>query len=333
MALCNRMLLLWFALATQANGDGHSMVEMEHTYMNENDEELTGYLIYEDMPGMDMRPGLLIFDGPWGDGGGPSARDYAREYARKGMVVFLPDYLPSDNNPETEAIAGALSVNFLGNTSHAQDTANRGYQQLVGLSMVDPDRIGAIGFCFGGSMVLNLARTGAALTVAVSLHGEYPTRGNAEDESWNTKFFIEMVGALDPMISGEARDSWVAELSEHTAGTDDTWDLVIYGNTYHGFSMQYTQMFMQTFATLMGVPLTEMDVDGTTVYGVQGMFQYSPMRQKETFDRIDDLFEEHMLIGEPMTTCGSVKDYYRDNGCCGMPDKMIPMMMDDHTRG
>lgn len=326
MALFNHMLLLLFALAARANGDEHALVEMEHTYMNENDEELTGYLIYEDMPGEDMRPGLLIFDGPWGDGGGPNAREYAREYARKGMVVFLPDYLPTMNDPETDAIAGALTVDFLADPAHAQDTANRGYQQLVGLSMVDPDRIGAIGFCFGGAMVLNLARTGAALTVAVSLHGEYPARGNVEDESWSTKFFIEMVGADDPLIPDAARDSWVAELSEHTAGSDNSWDLVIYGNTKHGFSMQYTQMFMQTLATMQNQPLTEMDVDGVTVYGVEGIFQYSPMRQKETFDRIDDLFEEHMLIGEPMISCGSFKDYYRDNGCCGMPGKMIPMM-------
>jgi dienelactone hydrolase len=245
------------------------------------------------------------------------------------MVVFLPDYLPTMNDPETDAIAGALTVPFLEDVAHAQDTANRGYQQLVGLSMVDPEKISAIGFCFGGAMVLNLARTGAQLVVAVSLHGEYPARGTVEDESWNTNFFIEMVGADDPAIPDTARDSWVAELSEHTAGTDNSYDLVIYGNTMHGFSMQYTQMFMQTLATMQGSQVTEMDVDGVTVYGTTGFFEYSPTRQKETFDRIDDLFEEHMMIGDPMTTCGSVKDYYRDNGCCGMPEKMIPMMMMD----
>merc|ERR1711934_583251 len=63
---------------------------------------------------------------------------------------------------------------FLKDSKKAQEIAKLGYDQLAKSDMVDPDKISAIGFCFGGAMTLNLARSGAKLLAAVSLHGEYP---------------------------------------------------------------------------------------------------------------------------------------------------------------
>lgn len=63
---------------------------------------------------------------------------------------------------------------FFDDTRRNKALALLAYDQLVGNELVDTGRLGAIGFCFGGAMVLNLARAGAAFNVGVSLHGEYP---------------------------------------------------------------------------------------------------------------------------------------------------------------
>merc|ERR1712232_801283 len=71
-----------------------NITEEPLTY-KDGDDTLHGMLIYQKMPeGSAKRPGLVLYGGPWGDGGGQAEREYAKVYASKGMVVFLPDYMP-----------------------------------------------------------------------------------------------------------------------------------------------------------------------------------------------------------------------------------------------
>ena len=99
-------------------------------------------------------------------------------------------------------------------------------------------------------MTLNLARSGAKLVVAVSLHGEYPhldthngTTSGAIGK-YNTQHFVEMVGHSDPFIPEEARDAWVAELQDRVADTDKTFDFIVYGTSVHAFSIHYSETFL-----------------------------------------------------------------------------------------
>ena len=160
------------------------MTEYEHKYENSKGEELIGYFIYADREEgeTDKRAGLLMFDGPWGDGGGASAREYARQFALdSNMVVFLPDYFTGthseDSISDLQDAVGKYGP-FLEDTTETKAISLLAYEQLVSLDFVDVDRIGAIGFCFGGAMVLNLARAGATFQVGVSLHGEYPANND-----------------------------------------------------------------------------------------------------------------------------------------------------------
>jgi dienelactone hydrolase len=145
---------------------------------------LSGFKIYQ-KSGPSKRPGLLIFVGPYGDGGGYYEREVAKMYARKGMAVFLADYYPGthgDTNPMTMFPALAeYSTNpafggqsYLGQTARAQATALQNLQQVQAWSIVDTKKIGVFGFCFGGAMALQMARAGGEAAVVVSFHGEYP---------------------------------------------------------------------------------------------------------------------------------------------------------------
>lgn len=284
------MVALLFLLIGVAFGQ---FVEKEHVYANEAGEELVGFLIYQDLPDSPKRPGLVVFVGPYGDGGGTYEREFARKYAAKGMVVFLPDYFAGRHSEDNQAeVADAIGKYppFLEDTAAAQKIGLLALNQLKSLELVDADNVAAIGFCYGGSMTLNMARAGGAVKVAVSLHGEYPAKGELLGD-WNVGYFVQMIGEQDPLIPADARNAWVAELKDHTADTDANYDVQIWGNSIHAFSLKYSDTFYGVLAGFLGSVVVP--------DGVAGVIQYEEERAEASFDRIDDLFVQHGLIDPP----------------------------------
>jgi dienelactone hydrolase len=205
--------------------DMSAIIEQSLTYYD-GETPLNGRLIYKQMSGNEKRPGLVLYGGPWGDGGGEAEREYARVYAAKGMVVFLPDYFTEtcgDTNQTTLMLClSQYFGGFLNQTAYAQRIALLAYTALKRQPMVNSAKIGAMGFCFGGAMALQAARAGAEFEVAVSLHGEYPPHNFANPAPWATKYFVEMIGYDDPLIPADSRNAWMSELSNVTAGTNNT---------------------------------------------------------------------------------------------------------------
>lgn len=282
------------------------LIRRSHSYIDPSTNgTLQGWLIYQDLAGTPLRPGLLIFPGPYGDGGSEFERAVGCQYAKKGMSVFLPDYSVTGMDPATET-GGWAALSFMGpflnDTVHAQSIALLGLEQLLSLPFVNQAEVGVIGFCFGGAMALNLARAGASIKVAVALHAEYPAHYGINTGEWDTQYFLEMAGADDPFIPPAARDNWVAELKSHTAtrATNTTivpdWGLEILGNTHHSFSIPYPDSFYSVISQFF-----TMSYDGTFPYvkeegGVPGIFQYNEVRSRQSFRRIDQLFSDYGLI-------------------------------------
>lgn len=102
---------------------------------------------------------------------------------------------------------------------------------LMGRPGIDAGRTAAIGYCFGGHCVLQLARSGADIKAAVSFHGLLATQARAEPDSVKGQVSV-FTGGLDPHV----RPADVAALREELTAAGARWHLTEFGNSYHAFT-------------------------------------------------------------------------------------------------
>jgi dienelactone hydrolase len=173
-------------------------------------------------------PGVLVLHG--GGGLGEHERERTRRLAACGYVAFAPDLFGevySDRAAGMKAI-GALSTD----AARLRVRVTAALHALKALSRVDAGRTAAVGHCFGGLAALELARSGAEVRAAVSLHGGLATSAPAERGAVQARVLV-CTGAEDPYCPREQRLAFEAEM---TAAEAD-WQHHIYAQARHGFSV------------------------------------------------------------------------------------------------
>jgi dienelactone hydrolase len=190
---------------------------------------LRGYLAFDEKA-TGRRPGVLVFHEGLGLGGFAMAR--ARMLAELGYVALAADMFgdrrQARNLQEVVKLVGDLR-------NEPQTLRARGraaLATLAGLPQVDANRMGAIGFCFGGSVVLELARDGADLKAVVSFHGVLATRTPAVSGKAKASVLV-LTGADDPLAPPEQVRAFEDEMR---AAEVRDWQVISYGNTLHGFA-------------------------------------------------------------------------------------------------
>lgn len=185
--------------------------------------------LYIDGASTGRRPGVLVF--PEAMGPGPNIHDNARKLAEAGYVAMACDIhggarMYSDMD-EVIALLHALYAQ----PERTGSRARGALEALAGDDRVDPSRIAAIGYCFGGTMALELGRFGAPLAAIAGFHcGLAPIRS---DDAANIKAKVLVcIGADDPAIPAEQRIDFENEMR---AGKVD-WTMHIYGGVVHGFT-------------------------------------------------------------------------------------------------
>jgi dienelactone hydrolase len=193
------------------------------------DADMRGYLAFDEAKA-GPRPGVLVFHEGLGLGEFAMAR--ARMLAELGYVAFAADMF----GERRQARNLQEVAKWVGELRNAPETLRaRGHAALATLDampQVDAGRIAAIGFCFGGSVVLELARDGADLKAAVSFHGVLTTRMPAEPGRVKASVLV-LTGADDPLAPPEQVAAFEAEMR---AAQVPDWQLISYGNTLHGFT-------------------------------------------------------------------------------------------------
>jgi len=175
------------------------------------------------------RPAVLIAHA-WA-GRSPFEADKARALAAQGYVGIAIDMYGKGvlgSGPEEN---GALMKPFLDNRALLQARFQAALAMARRDPAVDPTRIAAIGFCFGGLCVLDLARSGADVRGVVSFHGLLGKPGNTDGQRISAKVLV-LHGNDDPMVPVSDVVALEAELS--AAGAD--WQIHTYGNTLHSFT-------------------------------------------------------------------------------------------------
>jgi dienelactone hydrolase len=174
-------------------------------------------------------PGVLVMHD--GQGVGDFVCRRAQDLADLGFIALATDMFgggkrhfdPAESTPAV-----------LGLTQHGERLRRRvvaAFEAFATLPEVDASRIGAIGYCFGGHCVLELARSGRAAKAVVSFHGTLGTYRQARPGEVNASILV-LTGALDPFAPAKHVAAFQEEMSE----ADADWHMTIYSKGKHGFT-------------------------------------------------------------------------------------------------
>jgi dienelactone hydrolase len=212
---------LAFALLARAE------IKTQTVEYRDGDTTLKGYLAYDDAV-EGKRPGIVVVPEWWG------LNDYAKsrteQLAKLGYVAFAADMYGDGFNTTDQKLAGQKA----GEAKKADLLAKRGglaLEQLKKDPHVDPTKTAAIGYCFGGSTVLEMARRGQDLLGVVSFHGVLDTEHPAQDGAVKAKILV-CQGDTDPFVPPEQLEKFEQEMKKANAN----YKVIHYPEAKHAFT-------------------------------------------------------------------------------------------------
>ncbi len=189
---------------------------------------LEGYLAYDNAV-QGKRPGVIVVH-EW-KGLNDYARGRAEQLAALGYIAFAVDMYGKGIYAEDHQQAAKLSGAYREDRTLMRARARVGYEVLANHPLTDPGRMAAIGYCFGGTTVLEMARAGFDLKGVISFHGGLGTPMPAEPGTLKAKIVV-MQGAEDTHTAGDIPDF---KNEMRAAGAD--WQLIEFGGAVHSFTV------------------------------------------------------------------------------------------------
>jgi len=189
---------------------------------------LSGVLVRDDQ--FDgLRPGIVVF--PDARGIGDHAIDVAQRLAAHGLVVLVADLYGNGTRARDMAHAMELMTQLRSDVMGWRGRAQAALDALSCEESVDRNRLAAIGYCFGGTTALELARSGADVAGIVSFHGGLSSP--RPDDAGNIRGKVLVChGALDPLVPPAQLAAFEAQMSR----TDVDWQVCVYGGALHAFT-------------------------------------------------------------------------------------------------
>jgi dienelactone hydrolase len=218
------VFLLVVAMASSA---GATVVTKEIVY-KDGDTVLKGTLAYDDAVAVN-RPGILLFPEWWGH------NDYIKrravQMAQDGYVAFAADMYGADILAKNVQEAQGLSKPLYENRNLMRRRARAALDALKQQDNVDRSKIAAIGFCMGGTVALELARTGLGLKGVGAFHAGLNFPDKISKGKVKAKILV-LNGAADPMVPFEERDKFIEEMQ----ASDVDLQFIQYGGAQHAFT-------------------------------------------------------------------------------------------------
>jgi dienelactone hydrolase len=204
--ICFAISLLWFS-CTENQNPKPDLVEQEINYVSDS-TNLKGFLVYDNSI-QGKRPGILIVHEWWG------LNDYAKRRARMlaelGYTALALDMYGDGKQANHPEDAQKFAIAVFSNIKSGEDRFLAAYNLLKNQQNVDPNNIAAIGYCFGGGIVLHMARIGTDLKAVVSFHGGLQPVLPAEEGKVKA-FVLVCNGADDPFTTTEQINAFKSEM-------------------------------------------------------------------------------------------------------------------------
>lgn len=197
---------------------------------------LKGILLSRNSDDRDKNPAIILFHAF--EGRSEFVIEYAKSLVRDGYTVFVADMY---GNAETaNTIDGCMKLvgPFLADRQLVRRRALAAYDTLIKQEQIDQNNIGALGFCFGGMCVLEIARSGANLKAGVSVHGVF-VKSNLPTLPIKSSLLL-IHGYKDPQVPPHLFTDFANEL-ELAAAKD--WVFTFLGDAKHSFTDPKTGTF------------------------------------------------------------------------------------------
>ncbi len=188
---------------------------------------MKGYVAY-DAAIKTKRPGIVVVHEWWGSN--EYARKRARQLAELGYIAFAADLFGDGKIAEDPKTAGEYATPFYQNPQMAKDRIEAAISKLKEYPQTDASKIGGVGYCFGGSMLLNSAKLGMDMKVVVSFHGGLA--GVAAKPGSTTAKLLVCHGGADKFVSEDD----IKHFKENLDSMKVSYQMVVYPGATHAFT-------------------------------------------------------------------------------------------------
>jgi dienelactone hydrolase len=218
------ILLGSFMMMSHAYG----AIKAEPIEYTKNGVTMEGYFAYDDAKEGPL-PGVLIV--PDWMGVGSLYQDKAKELAKEGYAALVVDVYGKGVRPKNTEEAGAMAKKYLADRALLRERVQAGYGKLISMNEVMPSKIAVVGYCFGGTGALELARSGKPLLGTVTFHGGLSDPSPHDAKNIKGKVLI-LHGADDPNVPPKEVEAFKKEMKD--AGI--AFEFVAYPGAVHAFT-------------------------------------------------------------------------------------------------
>jgi len=189
---------------------------------------MNGYLVYDaNIEG--KRPGVIVVHEWWGHNA--HTRNAAEKLAEDGYVAFAVDMYGEGKTAAHPNDAGAFAGEVMKNFDGAKDRFNAALDVLKSSEYTDSNKIAALGYCFGGGVVLNMARQGADLDGVATMHGSLGAIRKAKPGDIQGKVLV-LTGGDDPFVPVEEVDKFKSEMDSAQV----SYEVISYPGAKHAYT-------------------------------------------------------------------------------------------------
>jgi dienelactone hydrolase len=214
-----------FAMIANAHA---AIKEVPVTY-SDGQSTMKGFVVYDDAA-KGKQPGIVMVPEWWGIT--KHIHNEAHKFAQQGYTAFIADMYGDAKTADNPTDAGALSSSVMKNPALMESRFNAARDQLAKQASVDPKRIGAVGYCFGGAVVLNMARTGADLAAVAGFHASLGINTPAPAPGTVKAKILILNGADDPFVKREQYDALKKDFDAAKAD----YRIIEYPGAVHAFT-------------------------------------------------------------------------------------------------